>query len=62
MPLIDQISKYAILTNSCVVMIPYNIEKIYFELSIVLNDGQSRSDIIKIMDFENHIYLKIFEK
>ena len=62
LPLIGQISKYAILTNSCLVMIPNNFEKIYFELSIVLNEGQSRSDIIKIMNFENHIYFKIFEK
>ena len=48
MPLMAQISKYAILTNYCVVMIPNNYEKIYFELSIVLKDGQNRSDIIKI--------------
>ena len=39
-----------------------DFEKIYFELSIVLKDGQNRSDIIKIMDFDNHIYFKIFEK
>ena len=62
MPLMGQISEYATLTNYCVVMVPNNFKKIYFELSIVLKDGQNRSDIIKIMDFENHIYLKIVEK
>ena len=62
MPLMGQISKYAILTNYCVVMIPNDFKKIYFELSIVLKDGQNISNIIKIMDFENHIYFKIFEK
>ena len=62
MPLMGQISKYAISTNYCVVMIPNNFKKIYFELSIVLKDGQNRSNIIRIMDFENDIYFKIFEK
>ena len=62
MPLIGQISKYAILTNYCVTMIPNDYNKIYFELSIVLKNGQNRSDIIKIMDFDNYVYFKIYEK
>ena len=62
MPLIGMISKHGILTNSCVIKIPKDFEKIYFELSIVLNNNQKRNDIIKISDFDNHMYFKIFEK
>ena len=38
------------------------IIKKYFELSIVLNEDINKSDIIKIMDFDNFVYFKIFEK
>ena len=56
------ISKQAILSNIWFVKIPNNFEKINFELSIVIQEGQNRSDIIKIMDFDNYVYFKIFEK
>ena len=62
MPLIGMINKQAILSNMCVIKIPNNFEKIYFELSIVIQEGQNRSDIIKIIDFDNHVYFKILEK
>ena len=62
MPLIGMISKHGILTSTCVIKIHKDFEKIYFELSIVLNNNQKRNDIIKILDFDNHIYFKIFEK
>ena len=62
MPLIGMITKHGILTSMCVIKIPDDFEKIYFELSIVLNNNQKRNDIIKILDFDNHMYFKIFEK
>ena len=62
MGLVGQISKFCILNNYCVTMIPNDYKRIYFELSIVLNDDINKSDIIKIMDFDNFISFKIFEK
>ena len=62
MPLIGMICKQAILSNMCVIKIPNNFKKIYFELSIVIQERQNRSDIIKIIDFDNYVYFKIFEK
>ena len=56
------ISKNGVLTNFCVAMIPDDLKKIYFELSIVLNDNMNKNNIIEILDFDNHIYFKIFEK
>ena len=61
MGLVGQISKLCILNNYCVTMIPNDYKKIYFELSIVLNDDINKSDIIKITDFDNHIYFKILK-
>ena len=62
MGLVGQISKLCILINYCVTMIPNDYKKIYFELSIVLNESINKSNVIKIMDFHNFIYFKIFEK
>ena len=62
LPLIGIISKHCILTNSCVIKMPKDFEKIYFKLSIVLNNIQRRNDIVKILEFDNHMYFKIFEK
>ena len=62
MGLIGQISKLCILNNYCVIRIPNDYKKISFQLNIVLNGGASKSDIIKILDFDNFVYFKIFEK
>ena len=62
MPIIGTISKFANITNSCIIKIPNDLDKIYYELSIKLNEGQNRSDKISILDFDNKIYFKYFEK
>ena len=56
------VSKFCNITNSCIIRIPNDFEKIYFKLSIKLNDGQNRSDYISILHFDNKIYSKYFEK
>ena len=30
--------------------------------SIVLKNNQKRNEIVKILEFDNHVYFKIFEK
>ena len=62
MPIIGMISRYANITNSCIIKIPNDLDKIYYKLSIKLNDNQNRSDSISILDFDNKIYFKYFEK
>ena len=62
MPLIGTISKHAILTNVCYIKIPNDYNSINLELSITIQEGQNRSDIVKILNFDNYIYCKIFEK
>ena len=62
MPIIGMISRYANITNSCIIKIPNDFDVIYYKLSIKLNDNQNRSDSISILDFDNKIYLKYFEK
>ena len=62
MPIIGMISRYANITNSCIIKIPNDLDKIYYRLSIKLNDNQNRSDSISILDFDNKIYFKYFEK
>ena len=62
MPIIGMVSKHCIITNSCIIKIPNDLDKIYYKLSIKLNDNQNRSDSISILDFDNHIYFQIFEK
>ena len=62
MPIIGMISRHANITNSCIIKIPNDFDKIYYELSIKLNEGQNRSDSISILDFDNKIYFKYFEK
>ena len=56
------IAKFCNLTNSCIVKIPDNYDKIYFKLSIKLNDNQNRTDSISILNFDNKIYFKYYEK
>ena len=56
------IAKFCNITNSCIVKIPNNYNKIYFQLSIKLNDRQNRTDSISILDFDNKIYFKYYEK
>ena len=41
---------------------PNNFEKTYVKLSIKLNDKQNRNDLISIINFDNEIYFKYFEK
>ena len=62
MPIIGMISRYANITNSCIIKIPNDFDIIYYKLSIKLNDNQNRSDSISILDFDNEIYFKYFEK
>ena len=62
MPIIGMISRYANITNSCIIKIPNDLDKIYHKLSIKLNNNQNRSDSISILDFDNKIYFEYFEK
>ena len=62
MPIVGMISKHANITNSCIIKIPNDLDKIHYKLSIKLNDNQNRSDSISILDFDNKIYFKYFEK
>ena len=62
MPIIGMISRHANITNSCIIKVPNDFDKIYYKLSIKLNEGQNRSDNISILDFDNKIYFKYFEK
>ena len=62
LPIVGMVSKHCIITNSCIIKLPDNFNKINFKLSIKLNGGQNRSDSLSILDFDNHIYFKIFEK
>ena len=62
MPIIGMISRYANITNSSIIKITNDLDKIYYRLSIKLNDNQNRSDSISILDFDNKIYFKYFEK
>ena len=56
------IAKFCNITNSCIIKIPNDFEKMYFKLSIKLNDDQKRDDSIPILDFDNKIYFKYYEK
>ena len=60
--LIGMISKQAILSNIYYVKLTKDYSSINFQLSIQLQDNQNRNDIIKILDFDNFVYVKIFEK
>ena len=62
MPIIGMISRHANITNSCIIKVPNDFDKIYYKLSIKLNEGQNRSDNISILDFDNKIDFKYFEK
>ena len=62
MPIVGMISKHSNITNSCIIKIPNDLDKIYYKLSIKLNEGQNRSDLVSILDFDNKIYFKYFEK
>ena len=62
MPIIGMVSKHCIITNSCIIKLPNDLDKIYYKLSIKLNEGQNRSDLVSILDFDNKIYFKYFEK
>ena len=56
------ISRHANITNSCIIKLPNDLDKIYYKLSIKVNEGQNRSDSISILDFDNKINFKYFEK
>ena len=55
------IAKFCNVTNSCIIKLPDNFNKIFLKLSIKLNDRQNRTDSISILDFDNKIYFKYFE-
>ena len=56
MPIMGLVSKHCIITNSCIIKLPKDLDKIYYKLSIKLNDNQNRSDSISILDFDYKIY------
>ena len=62
MPIIGLISKHSNITNSCIIKLPNDLDKIYFKLSIKLNNNQNRTDSISILDFDNKVYFKYYEK
>ena len=62
LPIISMVSKHCILNNSCITKLTDNFNSIYLKLSIKLNDNQNRTDSISILDFDNKIYFKYFEK
>ena len=62
MPIVGMVSKHCIITNSCIIKLPDNFNSIYFKLSVKLNNNQNRTDSISILDFDNQIYFKYFEK
>ena len=62
LPLIGMISKQGIVSNICYLIMPNDYENIKIEISIELKENQKRNDIIKILDFDNYIYIKIYEK
>ena len=61
MPIMRMVSKHCIITNLCVIKLPRDLDKIYFKLSIKLNNNQNRTDSISILDFDNKIYFKYYE-
>ena len=56
------ISRHCNIINSCIIKLPNDLDKIYFKLSIKLNDNQNRTDSISILDFDNKIYFKYYGK
>ena len=63
MPLASgSIAKFCNITNSCIIKMPNDLKKIFFKLSIKLNDNQNRNDKISILHFDNKIYFKYSEK
>ena len=62
LPLIGMISKQAILSNICYVKLTKDYNSINLQLSIQLQENQNRNDIIKILEYDNFVYVKIFEK
>ena len=63
MPLASgSIAKFCNITNFCIIKIPDNFNSIYFKLSIKLNDNHNRNDSISILNFDNKMYFKYFEK
>ena len=62
LPLIGMISKQGIISNTCYLIMPNDYSNVKLELSIELKENQKRNDIIKILDFDNYIYCKIFQK
>ena len=56
------IAKFCNVTNSCIIKLPDNFNKIFFKLSINLNNNQNRTDSNSILDFDNKIYFQYFEK
>ena len=62
LPIVGMVSKHCILTNSYIIKLNDNYTKIFFKLSIKLNYNQNRTDSISILDFDNKIYFRYFEK
>ena len=55
------VAKFCNITNSCIIKIPNDFEKIYFKLSIKSNDKQNRDDSISILDFDNKIDFRYYK-
>ena len=62
LPLIGMISKHAILSNICYIKLENDYNNIKLELSIQIQENQNRSEIVKILDYDNFVYVKIYEK
>ena len=62
MPLMGMISKQAIVSTICYVKLSNDYNSINLQLSIQIQENQNRNDIIKILEFDNFVYVKIFEK
>ena len=60
--IIGTISKHGVVVNSSIINIPYDMTSLKIKISINLQNGQNRSEIVKISNFDNHVYLKILEK
>ena len=53
--IVGTILKHGIVSNSSVLKIPYDINDLKIKISINLQEKQNRSEIVKIMNFDNHI-------
>ena len=56
------VARYCNITNSCIIKISDNYEKIFLKLSIEIEKSRNQKENISILDFDNKIYFKYFQK